>query len=364
MPPGLPGDTGRDSRGRPRLVRLFCQLAVCQGERLISCNRMLPMRVILFCIPVVLMMCAQSGAAEVWLAGIDPIARQAMNPNIGADFMSMFHPGAPWAHAAKQVQVFEVSTQFLLRAPDDSLSIMFADLKRRNIALAVSALMLPGQGQGEVHCGMGVEGYSAPKGMVTLAARVQRLGGKLAYAAMDEPLLYGHVYSGPNACRSSLPELAREVAAQVATIRRIFPDAKIGEDEPVGGKDPADWMDEITQWLRAYHDAVGEPLGFLHADIQWNGPWQQQLAALRNRIRPMGVRLGIIYNGDPSDQSGVVWVRHAEARFMAIEADPAMIPDDAVLQSWHEHPMHNLPESDPGTMTYLVDRYAMRHRGP
>ncbi len=262
-------------------------------------------RVILLFISVVALVSAKVHAAEIWLAGVDPVTRQATNPALGTDFMSMFRPEAPWARAAKHVHVFEVSTQFLLQAPDDWLSTMFTDLKRRNIALAVSALMLPGQGQGAPHCGMGVEGYAAPKAMEAMAARVERLGGKLGYMAMDEPLWYGHHYKGANACRSSLRDLARDVAAQVATIRRIFPEVKIGEDEPIGVNDPTDWMDEITGWHRAYQNVVGEPMSFLHADIQWNGPWKQQMAILRERIRPTGCKLGVIYNGDPSDQSDV-----------------------------------------------------------
>ena len=34
-----------------------------------------------------------------------------------------------------------------------------------------------------------------------------------------------------------------------------------------------------------------------------------------------------------------------------------MVPDDAILQSWTAQPDHALPETQPGTMTYLIDRY-------
>ncbi|HEY0422520.1 MAG TPA: hypothetical protein VGC82_04270, partial [Rhodopila sp.] len=46
-----------------------------------------------------------------------------------------------------------------------------------------------------------------------------------------------------------------------------------------------------------------------------------------------------------------------EQRFAEVESDPALIPDHAILQTWMPYPTHMLPETQPGTMTWLVNRY-------
>jgi hypothetical protein len=110
-------------------------------------------------------------------------------------------------------------------------------------------------------------------------------------------------------------------------------------------------------WADAYRGAAGVPLAFLQADVQWDGPWRDQLTDLRARLLKQSIKFGIIYNGDVDDQTGLAWTRHTEQRFAEIEAAPALIPDQAVLQTWMAHPTHMLPETQPGTMTWLVNRY-------
>ena len=132
---------------------------------------------------------------------------------------------------------------------------------------------------------------------------------------------------------------------------------QVGDIEPFGGAEPAGWIDEIMQWSRAYQEAAGEPLAFFDVDIIWGGPWQRQLELFVPRLSAGGLKFGIIYNGDPSDQTGTAWTRRAEHRFAAIEANPALTPDQAILQSWMPHPAHMLPETEAGTMTWLVNRY-------
>ena len=110
-------------------------------------------------------------ATEVWLAG-DPIVQQSTNPSY--DYASLFTPEAPWQKASHYVQVFKASTQWLMNAPDAVLTEMFADLQRRNIALAVEALMTPQTSS--TSCGRGVEGYSDTTTISNLVRRVQRIG--------------------------------------------------------------------------------------------------------------------------------------------------------------------------------------------
>jgi hypothetical protein len=309
---------------------------------------------------------AAAESPQVWLGGVDPIVRASMDPNSTSDFMDLFDPKAQWSKAASRVKVFQTSTQFFSgvrigdverKAPDQMLTRMFEDLKRRRIALGVEALMLSGDGQ----CGVGVEGYSAPRQMLAIANRIKMLGGTLSYVAMDGPLMSGHFYSGPRACHSSVEAIAKEAAEKVKQMRTVFPDLKVGDIEPVGVTEPAGWANSFIEWTQAYKAAVGEPLAFVHCDMQWRGPWQAQLRKLEARLRADGTRVGVIYNGFGADKTDEEWTQHAEDHFNTLERDASLVPDDAIIQTWDRHPVRFLPETQPGTLTYLVGRYGSRH---
>jgi hypothetical protein len=274
------------------------------------------------------------------------------DPNLMPDLPDMFDQDAPWSKAASGVQVFKTTSQFIARAPESLLAKMFADLKRRNIGLAVAGLMLTDEGT----CGHGVEGYGGNT-MDIVASRIRSLGGDLRYVAMDEPLWFGHEYSGPGACHSSLTALADDVAAKVRRLKTVFPDVEVGDVEPVGLSEPKRWVDEIVQWTETYHRSVGQPLAFFHADISWHGPWKEQLQEVIARAHSVGIKVGIIYNGNGDDESGDAWTQHAEERFVMVERQRTLIPDQAVLQTWMRQPTRMMPETQPGTMTNLVLRY-------
>lgn len=293
-------------------------------------------------------------AAEVWLSGVDPFVRHVMAPDSPSDYLDLFHDNAPWLHGAGHVAVFKTSTQYLLHAPEEDLRRMIGDLRRRRIDLGFEALMTPRHKE----CGMGIEGYSPPGDIGLAAQRVQKLGGTLRFAAMDEPLWFGHQDKSPTACRSSIEDLARQVAENVKALRAVFPAIRIGDIEPVAVADaPSDWLDEILQFAAAYRKATGVPLDFVHADVDWHGNWLVVLPALAGRLRTAGIRFGIIYNGDPTDDEDTGWTTHAEERFEELEGTLGLAPDDAILQTWMRHPLHFLPETEFGTMTNLVLSY-------
>jgi hypothetical protein len=304
-------------------------------------------------------MAASAPAPQVWLGGLDPLSRQAKYPGMPSDYMDLFQPAAPWTHAAAVVKVFELGPKFVAEAPDGMLSQIFTDLKRRNIAVAIGASWLPG-GDG---CGKGVEGFSHPGTAESVADRIHRLGGDVKYVVMDEPLYFGHQYTKQNACGWPIPEVARRVAAGIAAFQKVFPAAQICDVEPVGIP-IADWSDEILQWTQAYQAATRQRLACFQADMQWTGTWQQQVRVLKPRLRSAGIELGIIYNGDGTAQTGVAWTQQAEQRFRMIEADPALMPDQALIQSWTRQPDHMLPENRPGTLTHLVLKYVQQGNGP
>jgi len=298
-------------------------------------------------------------AAEIWLAGTDPVVRRtSYKDEQPTDYMQLFEDNARWVNAAANVKAFKTTTQFVVGATDEQLAKMFAGLKKRKISFAMETLMLP---PGDKGCGKGIEGYLDPNGLQSVIERIRRLGGDLRYVAMDEPLWFGHTSNQPNACHSPIESLAQSVAFRISVIKKVFPDVEIGDIEPMATPEqPNDWMDEINQWIQAYQKATGFPLRFFDADVTWAGPWQSQLRSLTTHLSAAKISFGIIFNGDPTDSTGVAWTTHAEERFSRVENDPTIIPQRAVLQSWTLQPSHMLPETEPGTMTYLVDRYTSR----
>lgn len=291
--------------------------------------------------------------ADVWLAGADPFARSPTHPAGTLDFMDLFRPDAPWATTASRVQVFKLSTQFAAKADDHALRSVIEDLDRRHIALGLEALIMRGNGP----CGNGIEGYSAPNTMKLAAERIKNLGGKLRYAAMDEPLWFGHHHDGPQACKTPIKQLAQAISADVAVLRNAFPEIQIGDIEPLTPTAGPSWIDEIMAWTTEYQSATGIPLAFFHIDLDWKPNWREPLRQLVARLREAGIKPGIIYNGNVNDASDLAWTQRAEQRFLEIEAEPALRPDHAILQTWMPRPSRLLPETQPGTMTNLVLRY-------
>jgi hypothetical protein len=290
--------------------------------------------------------------AEVWFCAIPPVLYSRMHHGAQSDFQSLFEQNAPWAHAAAGVQVFKIFPQYAQTATDDQLRQLIADLQRRHIALAMAAGIVASSGP----CGRNVEGYGGQQ-IVNLAGRIRRLGGDIRYLAMDEPLWFGHQYAGRDACHTTIPELARNVAINVAAFKRLFPSAEVGDSEPFGSPVPAGWVDQIIQWAQAYQAATGTPLAFLDLDMNWRGPWRQQLEQLVPWLRTTHIKYGMIYNGEPDDLTDVEWTRHAEEHFSEVESDPQLVPDQAIVETWMAHPTRVLPETQPGTMTWLANRY-------
>jgi hypothetical protein len=265
------------------------------------------------------------------------------------DFMALFEPNAPWSKAAAHVKAFELSAAALGKASDQGLQTIFAGLRERHIALALDMLPLkPGAG-----CGFHVEGYSAAGQTLSFAQHVKALGGSPAYYDMDEPLFYGHQYNGANACHTDLNTLAQDVAEKVKQVRGMFPDVKIGESEPLAVAQ--DGTAALEQWLDAYQRAVGEPLGFMRLDMDWQGPWRQRVPAIAQLLRRKGVAVQVIYNGSGQDKSDDEWVSHAADHAKAFEG--VVKPDSVAIQTWNPHPTHVLPDSDPRTLTGLVNAY-------
>jgi hypothetical protein len=71
--------------------------------------------------------------------------------------------------------------------------------------------------------------------------------------------------------------------------------------------------------------------------------------------------LGIIYNGDGNAQTCLQWTQQSEQRIRMVEASPALMPDQELIQSWTRQPESMLPENEPGTLTNLILQYVREH---
>lgn len=306
-------------------------------------------------------------ATEIWLSGVPPGVRQKMFQESESDYFDLFKPEAEWSKSAQYITVFMINGGLLLRQSDDEAKAVFADLKRRHIALAIEMGLATARQDSSGHqaCGANVEGMTTPNATRVIAERIKKDGGVLRYVAMDEPLWYGHHFSGANACHFSLSELAGTIAPNVAILQELFPSVEIGDVEPIGAASnvPADWIDQIAQWIQVYQQVVGQKLTFFHADVAWSSPWRQQLGAVKRVAHDHGLNFGVIYDGGSAgkQESDELWTQEAGQRFRIVESSPALAPDHAIFQSWVRWPHRMLPETQPGTMTNLVLQYVQSH---
>jgi hypothetical protein len=279
-----------------------------------------------------------------------------VTPGVQSDFLALFQPGAPWPTAASKVQVFKVSTQFVMQSPDADVITMIRGLHDRGIALAVEGGFLYGAGG----CGRGMEGFAAQHIAAALATRIKKLGGEIAYVAMDEPLWFGGLHvNHVGACHWQIPQIVAQVAEGVAELRRIFPQARVGDIEPIGHAD-FDWPGEIAAWSAAYRAAVGVPLAFIHADVAWTQAWQAPLKAVAASAHAEGIPFGVIIDSDRPDTVDAAWTDHATNNLRAVRTVLGGTPDHLIFQSWTAAPSRFLPDTQAGTLTNLVARTPTR----
>jgi len=292
-----------------------------------------------------LLLPTQAFGQDIWLG-----------PN--GHYTELFQSVAAWPTTAKSVKVFKISNQFAVFASDAEFGAFIAGANGLNLQIAMEGLMLSSSDR----CGVKVEGYSGPGAILRAAQRIKKYGAKLSYIAMDSVLIFGHEYSGPNACRDSIESLAAQVAQKVAQARSVFPDIQVGDIEPIGNPRPG-WLKDITEWTNAYRAATGAPLAFFQFDVDWNNPnWPQQLKAGADLMQSLGIPIGVTYNGTKVDTSGRVWVAKAVEHFHRVEGELKIHPRIAVIQSWNQYPEKMTPESDPESLTYVIREYCRTAR--
>jgi hypothetical protein len=284
-------------------------------------------------------------ATDIWLGPVDPKS-QPHNP-AAESFMDLFQPGAQWQKTAAQRKVLKTSTQFLRMASDDQISTVINYLKPRNIALAMETFMLTASPR----CGdFGVESYASPHTIDEIVKTMTRLGGVISYAAMDEPIHFGHYATGPRTCQDPIVDLAAQMVDNVHALKQAFPAIQFGDIEPLNIHTEGR-INDILTFAKAFHDKTGQPISFVHADVFWHEAWRAQMADWRQKLHAAGIRFGVIIDGDAVDKTDAAWTAHALERYRIVMNSPDLRPDEVIFQTWMEHPSRMGPENATDTLT-------------
>lgn len=298
-----------------------------------------------------------SDAPEVWFNMTNYKAQPGVDGAQGWNVM-FGNPNAPLPDFMDHVQVLAAAGVW--QTPDEILSKAFAKLKQKHVKFAMESLA-----QSWLHqpvCGQGVESYYDPPGARKTAEKIKAAGGELVYIAMDEPLWYGHYYDGRNACHSSIQNVAERAAAIMLEYKKVFPNVVIGDIEPFPAlASQPNWKETYREWMAAFAAAMGQPLGFLHIDINWSKPdWPDKLKETVKFARAEHLHFGVIYNGnvhaDPVS-SNEKWLNSAIRNFQQIESDMGIVPDQVIFHSWEKFPPHLITDEHDLGQDHLVRQY-------
>ena len=307
---------------------------------------------------------------EIWFA--PPAAPVGTRLNRAVDLMDLFKPDAPWQEAASHIKVFKLYASYLSRAPQEEIDAIVTDLNRRHIAIALEVGVMNGPPKPVPPCGgLGlVEGYGTAPLARANSQKIKAAGGVIRYLAMDEPLWFGHYFKGrpggQPGCQSSIDQILELIKEPLSVYTEEFPNIVIGDTEPTDIAEQPHWKEDVSAWANGFRRATGHPLAFMHLDIPFLRPGEEEFAVEYFRYietlkqQQLISAIGVIYDGTRSDTSDESWTQDAEQHIQIIEDKHGLHPDHVLIQSWMEYPQHTLPESSPGSLTGLVDFYVRR----
>ncbi len=296
-----------------------------------------------------------SGAQQVWFAPGDDLDVQGVVAH--PDFQELFRPDAPWQTGLQHVDVMQIRAPWFLRMPDAAVRQVTSFLEQHHIALASSL-----GGVATDSCGKGVEGVMSARGLTVYPREMRRKGIRVSYALLDEPLFYGHDYSGNNACNLPISDVAHRVAWSVRMVRYYYPGVPFVLVEPV--QSLSGGCGELSEFLDDYKIELGERPAIVRFDVQWHTNWRGVIRDCTGMLRARGIGYGIIYDATrggaaPDDAA---WVGSAESNVEAFADSVRLRPAQVSIQSWNPKPSRILPEGDPTTTSGFLKWYVTHSR--
>jgi hypothetical protein len=282
------------------------------------------------------------------------------NPDRGSsDFLALFQANAPWPRTMARTKVIGLYAGWVLFATDQELQLIVGFLNAHGMGIELESPAL----QALPTCGTGVEGYVPWKLSIhdlTIGSlqRLKALGAQVQFVKVDEPFYFGNVVPDPRSCHFSVPQIAAEVGQFSDLVKTVYPNAVVGDVEPIVQGYAPDVVTALGQWHDTYKVVTGAPLAFFFADIDYtNAAWPTTVKALEDGSRLRGMRFGIIYTGDDPDTSDQQWTTKSVNRFETYQGAYGGRPDYVLFQSWQRHPTLCLPETDSITFTGVIDAY-------
>ena len=243
------------------------------------------------------------------------------------------------------VTVFKMY-EAMLTLPDSTLQPFFSYLSAHHISLAIEGLgLVAGSGQP----GYGAEGFAGSSSdLSSLLTKLKADGGDLGYIAFDQPYTSGVLDTG-----LSMSTAASEVASAASQVKAIFPNAKIGDIEPVGAS--SSQTAQLQSWFNAYASASGSPFDFFEEDVSgWYSGWQNTVASVTAMARARGMTVNDIVEGNGVAATDQAWSTQADSMAMQILSDPRLRPDALVVQSWQANPGETMDPTQAGTLASVL----------
>ena len=270
------------------------------------------------------------------------------------DYFELFEPDAPWADALENIDMFRLHA-FQMRhyLSDDELRLIIGWLDEHEIPVIFETEPL--QPVDPAECDHS-ESFEGPYDL-EMAQRFKNLGGTIDVVAIEQPFTFAHKLVGPRVCRYTLERIVGEVTDYMTEMHAMFPGVPMGSIEGLV-RNPVSTPEDMALWLDSYEQFAGEPLAFLHIDVDWSVPdWADIALGIEQVADERGVPFGLFYNG-AQETTAEQWLQLSADHFAEFETNAGGTPEHVTLTSWVDQPDRVLPEDDLGAFTSLINRYA------